>query len=101
MAFHAYVYTCTQVNVEWDARKAASNFRKHGIRFPDVVSALEDPQALTIADESHGEERWVTIAMDALARIVVVVWTPRGRNIRIISARTATAREQASYLEGA
>ena len=84
---------------EWDPKKAASNVRKHGIRFADAVSALEDDQAITVSDDSIGEERWVTIGMDAVGRIVVVVYTWRGERIRIISARRATQRESRQYPE--
>jgi uncharacterized protein len=82
---------------EWDPRKAASNFRKHGIRFADAVSVLEDANAITIVDDSAGEERFVTIGADALDRILVVVYTFRGRRIRIISARRTTRQERDQY----
>ncbi len=84
---------------EWDPRKASSNRRKHGVAFADAATVLEDTQALTIADESSDEERWITIGMDALARILVVVYTWRGNKIRIISARQANAQEEKQYLE--
>jgi uncharacterized DUF497 family protein len=31
--------------VEWDPAKARANLRKHGIRFADAVTALEDASA--------------------------------------------------------
>jgi len=82
---------------EWDARKAASNFRKHGIRFADAVSVLEDDRAMTMADDSADEERFVTIGADAVDRILVAVYAFRGRRIRIISARRATRPERNQY----
>jgi len=86
--------------VEWDPAKAASNLAKHGIAFADAVSALEDDLALTIRDMgAQGEERWVTLGMDALARVLVVVYTWRRQTIRLISARPATPRERRDYLE--
>jgi hypothetical protein len=84
---------------EWDPRKAASNRRKHGVSFADACSVLEDTAALTIADEAHEEERWITIGMDSLARVLVVIYTWRGKSIRIISARAATNQERSQYLE--
>jgi uncharacterized protein (DUF4415 family) len=58
----------------------------------DAVSVPEDDRAVTVSDDSIGEERWVTIAMDALGRVlVVVVHAWRGAKIRIIFARRATA----------
>ena len=84
---------------EWDARKAASNARKHGVLFADSVAVLEDERAITLPDDAHGEERWVTIGIDGLARVLAVVYTWRGATIRIISARPATQNERRQYLE--
>jgi uncharacterized protein len=38
--------------------------------------------------------------MDALGRVLVVVYTMRGERIRIISARQATRRERAEHEQG-
>jgi uncharacterized DUF497 family protein len=84
---------------EWDPRKAASNFRKHGVRFADAVSAFEDEQALTVADDVDEEQRWMTIGVDGTGRILVVAYTWRGQRVRIISARQATRREREQYQE--
>jgi len=94
------VYTRTQiVAFEPDPRKAAANARKHGIQFADAVQVLEDELAITLRDDAQNEERWVTIGMDAVARVLTVVYTWRGAIIRIISARTATPSELRQYLE--
>jgi uncharacterized DUF497 family protein len=54
--------------------------------------------ALTIADlDSEGEVRFVTLGMDALGRVLVVVHTPRGDRVRLISARKANAGEAEQY----
>jgi len=86
---------------EWDPKKAAANVDKHGVRFADAVSVLEDDRAMTVVDESSEEPRWVTIGLDAIGRALVVVYTWRGERIRMISARPATARERRQYEEGA
>jgi uncharacterized DUF497 family protein len=88
------------VSFEWDLKKAASNFRKHGVNFADAVTALEDELALTLDDDHRHEQRFITIATDALGRVLVVVYTFRGETIRIISAREATPRERRQYTEG-
>jgi len=88
------------VGYEWDPNKAASNLQKHGVDFADAVSVLEDESALTIDDDDPEEKRFVTIGMDALARILVVAYTWRGEHIRIISARNATPSERRQYEEG-
>ena len=35
---------------EWDANKAQSNLRKHGVRFEDAVLVFDDPQHLSRRD---------------------------------------------------
>lgn len=87
------------ITFEWDPRKAAGNVRKHGVSFADAVNVLDDDRALTFRDEAEDEERWVTIGLDGLGRVLVVVYTWRGKSIRIISARLATTRERWQYLE--
>jgi uncharacterized DUF497 family protein len=84
-------------DVGWDPRKAAANLKKHGVDFADVATVLYDDRAITIRDDESGEERYVTIGMDALARILVVVYGWRGDRPRLISARSATPQEREQY----
>ena len=88
------------MDVEWDERKARTNLQKHGVDFADAVAALEDPCALTILDESSEEERFASLGLDGLGRLLVVVYTTRDQRIRLISARQANRREQRQYEEG-
>lgn len=86
--------------VEWDPGKARQNVRKHGVSFADAVTALEDERALTEGDvSSDEEERWVTMGVDGQGRVLVVVYTWRGENLRLISARNATGGERRVYEE--
>jgi hypothetical protein len=88
------------VHYEWNKLKADANRRKHGVDFADAVGVLEDPLALTVADDGPGEERWVTLGLDATGRLLVVIYTWRGPDrIRIISARAATRCEREQYEE--
>ena len=95
-----YVYD-RLVRVVWDPRKAASNQRKHGIRFSDAEAALFDPLALTREDiRARGEQRFVSIGEASSGRIVVVVYSYRDQAIRMIPARVATSSERKHYAEG-
>jgi uncharacterized DUF497 family protein len=85
------------VDAEWDPRKAAANVKKHGVDFADAATALYDERAITIRDDDEEEERYVTIGLDALERVLVVVYTWRGDRPRLISARRATAQERRQY----
>jgi uncharacterized DUF497 family protein len=95
------MYICAYtryVEYEWDPLKANANFRKHGVPFSDAVSVLEDELALTVRDPySEEEERWITVGMDSLRRLLVVVYVWRDETIRFISARLATPRERQEY----
>lgn len=84
-------------DVEWDPRKAAANLKKHGVDFADAATVLHDDIAITVRDDESGEERYVTIGMDAVARLLVVVYTWHGNRLRLISARTATPHERLEY----
>ena len=69
-------------DAECDSRKAAANLKKHGVDFADAATVLYDDSAITVRDDEAGEERYVTIGMDALARVLVVVYTWRGSRLR-------------------
>ena len=84
---------------QWDRNKAATNLNKHGIDFADAVSVFSDELAITIFDERFEEERFVTIGTDCFNRVLVVVYTMRDDEIRLISARKATRKERRQYEE--
>ena len=85
---------------QWNREKAATNLRKHGIDFADAVSVFADDLAITITDDRFDEERFVIIGMDAMGRVLVVVFTLRDDEIRLISARQSTRTERRQYEEG-
>lgn len=83
---------------EFDPEKARSNLRKHDVSFAHAEQALRDDLAVTIEDpDSIDEQRFVTLGMDALGRLLVVIHTQRGERTRLISARKASRRESERY----
>ncbi len=89
------------MDFEWDETKAHSNLKKHGVSFDEASTAFYDSEARIIEDPDHSkdEERFVLIGLSLLARVLVVCHCLRGDGgtIRIISARRATPREEATY----
>jgi uncharacterized protein len=85
------------MDYEWDLAKAADNHRKHRADFADAVTVFGDPLAITVPDDRHGEDRFVTIGLEAQGQLLVVVYTWRGQTIRIISARRAGRGERQQY----
>ena len=90
------------ISFEWDARKATSNVRAHGISFEEAQSVFYDEFAIQYFDEEHSgtEDRFILLGVSGLARLLVVVHCVReAETIRIISARRATKTE-GMYYEG-
>lgn len=86
------------VQIEFDPAKARANLAKHKVSFAHAEQALRDPSAVTVEDpDAQGERRFITLGLDALGRILVVVYTPRGDRVRLISARKASRGEAAQY----
>ena len=84
---------------EWDDEKARRNLRIRGLSFEEARTVFEDPYSITERDElnSKFEERFVTIGLSLISRVLFVVHTERAERIRIISAREATPSERAAY----
>ena len=84
---------------EWDTNKAATNLTKHDVGFPEASTVFGDALSLTIPDPAHSqaEERFIILGRSHRGRLLVVVHTERGDNIRIISARLASRRERKDY----
>ena len=83
---------------QYDPTKAASNLKKHGASFADAEGLFFDPLAIHQPDpDAEDEERFVAVGMGSAGIILVVVYTLRGEEIRLISARRATRQEVESY----
>jgi uncharacterized DUF497 family protein len=84
---------------EWDPNKAKENLTKHGVSFDEAVTAFYDPLSATFDDPDHSEneQRYITIGFSSQGRLLVVAYAERGGDIRIISARCATAHERKKH----
>lgn len=89
---------------EWDAAKAESNRRKHGVDFAAASLVFDDPLHLSVQDRiENGEVRWITFGMVNARLVVAVAHTVKDGDdevIRIISARLATKQERQRYEKG-
>ena len=88
----------SQDNFEWDDRKAASNFAKHGVTFEMAREVFRDAFAIEHYDDrqDYGEPRYTIIGM-VEGHLLFVAFTMRGDTYRIISARGAEPHEQRQY----
>jgi len=86
------------MRVLFDPKKAASNLKKHGVSFADAEGVFLDPLAIHQADpDAEGEERFIAVGLGSAGQVLVVVYTFRGEEIRLISVRRATRHEVRDY----
>jgi uncharacterized protein len=81
----------------FDPNKSAKNLAERGLSF-DLVERLEWDTAVVVEDtrKDYGETRLRVLALLA-GRLHVVVVTPRGNGLRVISFRKANKREVDLY----
>jgi uncharacterized DUF497 family protein len=92
------------IKFEWDAAKAASNLRKHGVSFEEAKTVFYDEFAIQFFDDENSdvEDRFLMLGMSNAASVLIVCHCERdsGHSIRIISARKATKSECKFYKGG-
>jgi hypothetical protein len=82
---------------EWDDNKRRLNIAKHGIDFADAAEVFGDPKQYTYRSTARSSEtRFVSVGT-AAGSLIAVVFTWRGRTVRIISARAARRSERDKY----
>jgi uncharacterized DUF497 family protein len=87
------------MQLEWDPAKDAQNVARRGFSFA-IVERLDWETSHTVEDiwADCDERRYITVGwIDAT--LYVIIWTPRGDNVRIISARKANARDRSLYAQ--
>jgi uncharacterized DUF497 family protein len=83
---------------QYDSTKAALNVKKHGVSFSDAEGVFYDPLAIYLPDpDAEGEQRFVALGLGSAGDLLVVVYTLRDDDVRLISARRATRREIRDY----
>lgn len=85
----------------WDDKKASRNLSKHGISFQEAATVFDDPLFVIFADPDHSlrEKRFIMMGESNRQRLLVVAYTERSDEIRLISARKATHKEREVYEE--
>jgi len=86
------------VKVVWDRAKDITNQKKHGVSFREASELLTSGvDHLEIFDDAHSDDEDRFISIGPIRRgLALVVWTERDDDqVRIVSARWATRREQA------
>ncbi len=88
------------VEFEWDEKKAAANFARHGLSFEEARTVFLDPLARIVEDQVHSttERRELIIGQTLPGRFVFVCFSERAsQRVRLISARPGTKKERRKY----
>ena len=87
---------------EWDDAKSEACLAGRGFDFAYAIQVFLDPDRLIELDDryDYGEPRYRVLGRIG-SRLFLVVYTPRGDALRIISARKANAKEVSRYGDGA
>ena len=86
----------------WDKNKAEANLSKHGVSFDEASTVFEDMLYVDFYDPDHSynEHRYIILGQSKRGRLLMVSYTERGDEIRLINARETTRRERQKYEEG-
>ena len=83
---------------QYDPAKATANLKKHGVSFADAEGVFQDPLAVTVEDpDAESEQRFVAVGLGSAGELLVVVYSMREDEFRLISARRATRKERKQY----
>ncbi len=87
------------MSFEWFEKKRESNLKDHGIDFVRAAKIFDNPILERLDDrKDYGEERYIAIGHWE-EQFLVVVYTWRGHNRRIISARKAGRHDKRTYYD--
>ena len=84
---------------EWDSGNIEKNERKHGLKWSLIEEVFFNEPLIVVPDFSHSMDECRCIALGKTddARLLMVVFTVRQQNIRVISARPMSRRERMIY----
>ena len=84
---------------DWDPEKARANEQKHGVSFIEAAQVFEDDYSFSVRDPDHSvhEERLLIFGLSKQGQHLVVSYTERGEQIRLLSARPMTSHERQAY----
>jgi uncharacterized DUF497 family protein len=101
---HIYNVIINSIRYFWDDRKNAANQKKHRVSFEEAQSGFFDEHAVEYYDPDHSEseDRFLMLGFSYQLRVLVVSYALREQEteIRLISARKATKKEQKVYTGG-
>jgi uncharacterized DUF497 family protein len=93
-----YIVATIKTVFVWDEAKRRSNLEKHGLDFKDAHVVYDDPDKLTYDSSRIGERRLLDLAFAMVkGKLLALIYTERGDNVRVISFRPASREEREQY----
>jgi uncharacterized DUF497 family protein len=91
------------VAFEWDEGNSGKNLAKHGVTDAEAEEVFFDTNRKLYPDPRHsqGENRRIIVGRTEAGRLLFVVFTLRGKRLRVISARDLNKTREADLYEEA
>lgn len=95
-------YVLQGIVFEWDPDKQQLVSEQRNISFEEACSIFLDYHEVTLVDKrfADNEQRFITIGMSGQARLLVVAWTQRQDNVRLITVIKAEKKHEQRYQRG-
>jgi uncharacterized DUF497 family protein len=87
------------VGFDWDEFNQEKSFKKHGVNTFECEQVFFNVPLLLFQDEKHSllEKRLYVLGQTDFGKQLCIVFTVRGKLIRVISARSMSKKERAIY----
>ena len=87
------------VGFDWDEGNREKNYLKHNVRNGECEDIFFNQPLIVAGDTEHStkEKRYAAFGVTDGRRQLTVIFTLRGKLVRVISARDMTAKERRYY----
>jgi len=88
---------------QWDEGNTSKSWGKHGVSWTEAEQVFMNRPVVVTGDVAHsgGEARYFSFGRTNGGRLLTVVFTIRGKLLRVISARLMSRRERRGYGQAA
>ena len=87
------------IGFQWDEGNKNQNLIKHQVKNWECEQVFFNEPLLILDDPKHSltEKRWAAFGMTDKGRYLVIIFTKRGKLLRVISARDMNRKESRFY----
>ncbi len=87
------------IGFQWDEGNKNKNLIKHQVENWECEQVFLNEPLLVLDDPKHSltEKRWAAFGMTDIGRYLVIIFTKRGKFLRVISSRDMNRKESRFY----